>query len=88
MDQSPITEPRLKAIEIRQDKLETEIIAQIEYMTLEMHTALQAVNTRLDNLEKDAISIQETLKDHREIALSHGELLRQILQLLQQKSDS
>ncbi len=93
MDHTPTTEPRLKAIETRQDKLEAEIIDHIEQQTHQMVTSFEAVNARLDTLEKETAAIQNTLKDHREIALSHGELLRehgdllrQILSLMQQKS--
>ncbi len=63
--------------------LRNEIIEHLETLTHEMRTSFQAVNAQLDHIDARLEKIEEAHIYHKEILLSHGELLRQ---LLKQKS--
>ncbi len=95
--EQPITEPRLKAIETRQDKLESEIIEHIEHMTQDMHDSFKTVNARFDTVDArlgtlesrfDTVDVrlgtlEKNMATIRDTLTDHREIARSHGQLLQ-----
>jgi ABC-type transporter Mla subunit MlaD len=57
--------------------LESQIAGHIEHLTQEMRDSFRQVNSRLEKLETAVTTVTNTLTDHRETLLSHGQLIRE-----------